>query len=127
MPKTFVWGIVKDTVVVWVIPPPLAVTVIFDVPMVAVVLAVNVSVELPLPGAAMEAGLRLAVTPVGIPEAESATAELKPPLTAVEMVVLPELPRVPDRLTRDDVPVTWGDAAGARARATVAAASSQPP
>ncbi len=118
MPKTFVWGIVKDTVVVWVIPPPLAVTVIFDVPMVAVVLAVNVSVELPLPGAAMEAGLKLAVAPVGIPEAESETAELKPPLTVVEMVVLPELPRVTDRLAGDAVTVKLGDAAGLMVRAT---------
>ena len=118
MPKTFVWGIVKDTVVVWVIPPPLAVTVIFDVPMVAVVLAVNVSVELPLPGAAMEAGLKLAVTPVGIPEAESETAELKPPLTVVVMVVLPELPRVTDRLAGDAVTVKLGDAAGLMVRAT---------
>jgi len=34
------------------------------VPVVAVLLAENVSVELPLPGAAIEAGLKLAVTPL---------------------------------------------------------------
>ena len=83
---------VRETVVVWVTPPPLAVTVTFTVPMVAVLLAVNVSVELPLPGAAIELGLKLAVTPEGKPEADSDTAELKPPLTVVEIVLLPELP-----------------------------------
>ena len=70
----------------------MAVTVTFDVPVVAVLLAVNVRVELPLPGAAIELGLKLAVTPEGRPEADNATAELKPPLTAVEILVLPVLP-----------------------------------
>ncbi len=55
-------------------------------------LAENVSVELPLPGAAMEAGLKLAVTPDGKPDTDSATDELKPPVTVVETMVLPELP-----------------------------------
>jgi hypothetical protein len=63
-----------------------------DVPMAAVLLALNVSVELPLPGAVIEVGLKLAVTPAGKPEAESATAELKPPLTDVEIVAWPVLP-----------------------------------
>ena len=66
--------------------------VIFAVPVVAVLLADKVTVELPLPGAAMEAGLKLAVTPAGKPEADKETAELKPPLTVVEIVELPELP-----------------------------------
>jgi hypothetical protein len=78
--------------VVWVTLPPVALTVTFTVPAVAVLLAVNVRVELPLPGAAMEAGLKLAVTPVGNPEADRETAELKPPLTVVEIVLTPELP-----------------------------------
>ena len=64
--------------------------VMLTVPVVAVPLAVKVRVELPLPGAAMEAGLKVAVTPAGNPEAESETAELKPPLTVVEIVELPE-------------------------------------
>lgn len=55
-------------------------------------LAVKVRVELPLPGAAIEAGLKLAVTPEGKPVAESETAELKPPLIVVEIVDEPELP-----------------------------------
>src|SRR6266481_1007236 len=89
---------VKDTVAVCVTPPPVAVTVTFAVPVVAVALAVNVNVELPLPGAAMVAGLKLAVTPVGKPEADSDTAALNPPLTVVEIVLLPELPCVTERL-----------------------------
>lgn len=76
----------------------MAVIVTLEVPVVAVLLAVNVSVELPLPGAAIEAGLKLAVTPAGKPEALNETAELKPPLTAVVIDVLPELPCVTERL-----------------------------
>jgi len=84
----------RATVVVWVVPPPLAVTVTFEVPVVAVVLDEKVSVELPLPGAVMEAGLKLAVTPVGNPDTDNEIAELKPPLTLVEMVVAAEFPCV---------------------------------
>ena len=50
--------IVSATTVVWVVPPPVAVTVTFTVPVVAVLLAVNVRAELPLPGAAIDAGLK---------------------------------------------------------------------
>src|SRR5216684_2626230 len=92
MPKILVVGTVRATVVVWVTPPPVAVTVMLEVPVTAVLLTVNVRVELPLPGAAIEAGLNAAVTPEGRPDAERATAELKPPLTVVVIVVLPELP-----------------------------------
>ena len=69
-------------------PPPLAVTVTVEVPTIAVLSAEKVSVEFPLPGAASELGLKLAVTPVGSPEAEREIAELKPPLTDAEMTVL---------------------------------------
>lgn len=89
---------VRGTVNVCVIPPPLAVTVTFAVPVVAVLLAENVSVELPLPGAAMDAGLKLAVTPDGNPDADSDMAELKPPAAVVLMVLVPELPWVSERL-----------------------------
>ena len=89
----------------------MAVTVTFDVPVVAVLLADRVSVELPLPGAAIEVGLKLAVTPEGNPEAESETAELKPPLTVVEMVLLPEAPCAIERLAGDALTVKSGVAA----------------
>ncbi len=61
-------------------------------PVAAVDATASVRVEVPDPGAAMEAGLRLAVTPVGAPEADKAMAEVKPPETAVVMVDLPLLP-----------------------------------
>lgn len=83
---------VRVMAAVCVTPPPVAVTVTVAVPVVAVLPAERVKVELPLPGAAMELGLKLAVTPVGSPEADSATAELNPPLTAVEIVLVAELP-----------------------------------
>lgn len=85
---------VRAMMVVCVTVPPVAVTVTFTVPVVAVLLAVNVSVELPLPGATMDVGLKLAVTPAGKPEADNDTAELKPPLTVVEMVLAPVVPWV---------------------------------
>jgi hypothetical protein len=84
----------RATVVVWVVPPPLAVTVTIEVPVVAVVLDEKVSVELPLPGAVMEAGLKLAATPVGNPDTDNEIAELKPPLALVEMVVAAKFPCV---------------------------------
>jgi hypothetical protein len=62
------------------------------VPVVAVLLAVNVSVELPLPGATIGLGLKLAVTPAGRPDADNETAELKPPEIVVDTDVLPEEP-----------------------------------
>lgn len=83
----------------------------FVVPVVAVLLAVNVRVELPLPGAAIEVELKLAVTPAGNPEADSETAELKPPLTVVEMALLPELPCVTDTLVGEARTVKDGVAA----------------
>src|ERR1700704_5375274 len=78
MPKTLVCGTVKDTLVLWATPPPLAVTVTLEVPVIAVLPTLKVNVELPPPGAAINAGLKLAVTPVGNPDAESDTAELNP-------------------------------------------------
>ena len=71
---------------------------VLNVPVVAVLLAENVSVELPLPGAAIDVGLKLAVTPLGRPEIERATDELKPFETVVETVLVAELPCVTDRL-----------------------------
>jgi hypothetical protein len=49
-------------------------------------------VDEPEPGAAMEVGLKVTVTPLGWPLAESAMAELNPPDTVVLMVELPPWP-----------------------------------
>jgi hypothetical protein len=53
---------------------------------------VNVAVELPLPGAAMEDGSNPTVTPVGAPVADSAMAESNPFNAAVVMVEVPVEP-----------------------------------
>ena len=64
---------------------------------VAVVEATTIDmVELPKPGAAMDAGLKLTVTPVGCPVADKATAELNPPEMARAMVDEPLLPCTTD-------------------------------
>ena len=44
------------------------------------------------PAPVIEDGLNPTVTPAGCPEAESVTAELKPPLTVLVMVEVPEFP-----------------------------------
>lgn len=51
-------------------------------------------VEVPDP--VIDEGLKPMVTPEGAPEAESVTAELKPPVTVLVMVELPELPGAMD-------------------------------
>jgi hypothetical protein len=120
-------AIVSATVVVCVTAPPVAVTVTFVVPTVAVLLAVNVSVELPPPGAAMEAGLKLAVTPAGRPEADSAIAELNPPLTVVEMPELPDVPCATDKLLGDALTAKFGAVAALTVRGIVNVCVSPPP
>ena len=100
--------IVSETVVLCETPPPLALIVIVDVPAAAVLAAVKVRVELPEPGAAMDVGLKAAVTPEGSPLAESDTAELKTPETVVEIVLVPLLPAATERLVGDALSVKLG-------------------
>lgn len=83
---------VRLTCAVWVTPPPVPVTVIGYVPAVVLEATVMVMVEVPEPGAAIEVGLKLTVTPVGCPEAVRATALLKVPVMALVMVEVPLLP-----------------------------------
>ena len=83
---------VSDTVVVCVIPPPVPVTVIVYVPVVVVEATAMVIVDVPEPGAAIDVGLKLTVTPVGWPLALNAIAELRPPETVVVIVEVPLLP-----------------------------------
>ena len=59
--------------------------------MLALELTVSLRVDFPEPGAPMDVGVKLAVTPDGSPLADKATAESKPPETAVVIVELPEL------------------------------------
>ena len=56
--------------------------------------AVMVKVDDPVPGAAMEDGLKLAVAPVGKPDALNAIAESKLPEMVVVMVLVPAEPWV---------------------------------
>ena len=73
-------------------PPPVPVIVTVDVPVGVDAPAVMVILDDPDPGAAIDAGLKLAVAPVGSPEADSDTAELKLPEIVVDIVEFPEPP-----------------------------------
>ena len=81
------------TVVLCVTPPPLPVTVIVVVPLLAFLAAVIVMTDDPVPGAGMGFGLKLTVTRPPWPEADNEIAELKPFKAVVLIVELPELPR----------------------------------
>ena len=75
-----------------------------------------VMVDVPEPGAAMDVGLKLTVTPVGWPLADKATAELKPPETVVVMVDVPLLPCTTETEAGEAERVKAGDVlVGARA------------
>jgi hypothetical protein len=76
---------VKAIVVAAVTEPDVPVMVMFDVPSVAVLEAVSVNVEL-LP--VVEAGLKLAVTPLGSPLAVNATLPVNPLVRAMLMVAV---------------------------------------
>jgi hypothetical protein len=56
---------VKATVAVCVMPPPVPVTVIVYVPVAVVEATAILMLEVPEPGAAIDVGLKLTVTPVG--------------------------------------------------------------
>jgi hypothetical protein len=60
-----------------------------ELPVFAVVPLVRVRVETPLPGEATDCGLKLAVTPVGNPDTDNATADLNPPKAAVVYFTVP--------------------------------------
>lgn len=72
--------------------------------------AASVSVLLPLPGAAMLVGAKLAVTPEGSPLTDSATDELNPFNAAVETVTRAEPPAVTVALVALGVSVKLGTA-----------------
>jgi hypothetical protein len=118
---------VSDTVAVCVIPPPVPVTVMVDVPAAAVEATVNVKVEEPEPGAAMDVGLNAAVTPVGRPDADKETAELKPPETVVLIVEFPLLPCTTETAVGEADSVNAGVAAAVTVSVTVAVCVIPPP
>jgi hypothetical protein len=63
---------------------------------------------LPEPGAAIELGLKLTVTPEGWPLADKATAESKPPEIVVVIVDVPELPHATLSEAGDALMVKFG-------------------
>lgn len=73
--------------------------VIVWVPAAARLFTVTFIVELPLP--VTELGLKLTVTRLGSPEADSETDPLNPPVPATVMVELPELPGLIDSVVGD--------------------------
>ena len=61
-------------------------------PVAAFLATVRSISDVPEPGAAMEAGMKVTVTPVGWPVAVNAIAESKPPETAVVTTAYPLWP-----------------------------------
>lgn len=86
----FVPVTVRETVVVSVMLPEIPVTVMVYVPMAVDEATVIVMVE--VPGPVIEVGLKPTLTPVGWPVADSEMTPLKPPVTVLVMVDIPELP-----------------------------------
>jgi hypothetical protein len=80
------------SVVVFVTPPPVPVIVMGYVPVGAAFETVRLKCAVPDPGAAIEAGLKLVVTPDGTPVAESATAALNEPESVVVTTAYPLWP-----------------------------------
>ena len=108
----------RETVAVCDLPPPVPVMVMVWVPVLARELTVTVIFDVPEPGAAIEAGLKLTVAPE-IWLADKATAELKPPETAVVMVEVPDLPRATDSVVGDALRVKLALGAAVMVRETV--------
>lgn len=79
---------------VWVTPPPVAVTVMKLVPVWVRLLALTVKVVVPVPGAAMLLGLKETDSFFASPEAEKPMDELKETLAVVVMEVEMEDPWV---------------------------------
>ena len=73
-------------------PSPLPITVMAWVPRGAPFATLIDMVEVPEPGAAMDEGLKLTVTPLPCPEALRVIGELKSPAIVVVIVVVPVFP-----------------------------------
>jgi hypothetical protein len=81
---------VSVTVVVWVVPPPFAVTVMVCFPTLAFLPALTVMVDAPDPGAAIELGLKVTVWALPCPEADKVITELKLPETVAVICDVPD-------------------------------------
>lgn len=95
---------VSETVVVAVRLPEVPVIVTVDVPVVAVALAVSVSTLVPVVGLVP----KVAVTPLGRPDAASVTLPLNPLTSVTVMVLVPLLPCVIVRLLGESESVKLG-------------------
>ena len=118
---------VSATVVVCVLPAPVAVIVMLLIPALPLELTLIVILDVPEPGAAMEAGLKLTVWALPNPEADKVIAELKPPVTAVVIVVVPELPVDTVNLFGDAPMVKSAETGAVTVRVTVAEGVMPPP
>jgi len=105
---------VKVTVVVSLRPPPVPSTVIGYVPVAVDEATAKDIVDVPDPGAAIEVGLKVTVTPVGWPEADKAIAEVNPPKTLVVIVDEPLLPCATETEPGEAEMVKLGDDVPAR-------------
>jgi hypothetical protein len=110
---------VSETVAVWVMLPASAVTVTGYVPAGVVASTARVRAEVPEPGAAIIAGLKLAVTPVGSPVADRSTGRLKPCDTAMVTVVVTLAPGAAETEAGETVAVSPVGGAGAPPRALI--------
>ena len=91
-------------------------------------LAFTVMIDVPLPGAASELGLKVMVSPEPCPEADSVTAELKLPAAVTVRVVVAELLRATEREAGEaEIVRPEGDADAGTVRESVADCVKPPP
>jgi hypothetical protein len=97
------------------------------VPVAVVDATAMVMVEVPEPGAGMDAGLKLTVTPAGWPVADKATAELNPPEIAIVTVDEPLFPCTTGTEVGDAERVKLGVAPELTVNVTVVVCMTPPP
>lgn len=113
---------VRAMVVVWVRLPEVPVTVTVAAPVVAVLLAVSVNVLVLV----VLAGLKLAVTPLGRPEAARLTEPVKPLTGVTVMVLVPLVPKLMVTLVGEAESEKFGTAAAFTVRLMVVLCVNEP-